>query len=79
MQERKCSSCEGFEHIAHYCKSIESRQEKEPIQRSLNKFKVLKDKMMNIGEESRRTIKKDQKIILKNEKSVEVQKNRSRR
>ena len=40
--------------------------------------------MMNIGEESRRTIKKDQKIILKNEKlknekSVEVQKNRSRK
>jgi len=56
---------------------VENIQEKGPTQRSLNKFEVLKDKIMNIGKCSEKKIKKDKKTILreeraKKEKSVKV-------
>ena len=85
MQERKCFVCGGFGHITHHCRNMENRQEKRPIQRSLNKFEVLKSRVINIGEGSVREIRKDKKIILgekrlkkrkkkKKEKTVEVRK-----
>ena len=60
---------------------MENKQEKEPIQKFLNKFEVLKDKVTKIGENSRREIRKDRKIVLrekgaKKEKLVKVQKTR---
>jgi len=60
---------------------VENKQEKEPIQKFLNKFEVLKDKVTKIGENSRREIRKDRKIVLrekgaKKEKLVKVQKTR---
>jgi len=58
---------------------VENRQEKGPTQRSLNKFEVLKSRVMNIGEKSERETGKDRKTILreerlKKEKTIEVQK-----
>jgi len=60
---------------------VENKQEEEPIQRFLNKFEVLKDRVTNIGENSRREIRKDRKTVLrekgaKKEKLVKVQKTR---
>ena len=60
---------------------MENKQEEEPIQRFLNKFEVLKDRVTNIGENSRREIRKDRKTVLrekgaKKEKLVKVQKTR---
>jgi len=59
MQERKCFVCRGFGHIAYHCRNIENRQEERPTQRFLNKFEVLKSRVMNIEKESRREIRKD--------------------
>ena len=60
---------------------MENKQEKEPIQRFLNKFEVLKDRVTNIRENSRREIRKDRKMVLREkeaekEKLVKVQKTR---
>jgi len=49
-----------------------SRQEEKLIQRSLNKFEVLKSKVMNIGEDSGREIRKDGKTILREERLKKV-------
>jgi len=38
---------------------MKNRQEEKPIQRFLNKFEVLKSRVMNIEKESRREIRKD--------------------
>ena len=75
--ERKCFVCGGFGHITCNCKNMKNRQEEELTQRSLNKFEVLKDRVMNIGEGSKREMRKDRKMVLreekaKREKSVEV-------
>ena len=81
MIERKCFFCRGFGHIACYCRNVESRQKEEPTQRSLNKFEVLKSRVMNVGEDNGREIRKDRKTILREEKlkkkPVEVQKTRA--
>ena len=72
--ERKCFVCRGFEYIVHHCRNV--REERStPI--TSNKFEVLKNRVMNIGEESGREIRKDKKTVLreervKKEKSVEV-------
>jgi len=65
IKEKKCFVCGGFGHIVHHYRNVESRQEKEPIQRSLNKFEVLKSRVMNIGKDSGREIRKDRKTILR--------------
>ena len=76
MQERKNFVCRSFRHITHYCKNM---GEERSILMPLNRFEVLKYKVMNIGEGSGREISKDRKTILrekilKREKSMEVQK-----
>ena len=77
IQEKKCFVCGGFGHIVHHCRNVKSRQEEKLIQRFLNKFEVLKSRVMNVGEDSGREIRKDRKIVLrkqrlKKEKSVNV-------
>jgi len=77
MQERKCFGCEGFRHITYYYRNVKSKQEEELTQKSLNKFEVFKDRVMNIEKESGKIIGKNRKTILKEEKlkkkkSVEV-------
>ena len=70
MIERKCFVCGGFGHIAYYCRNVKSRQKEEPTQRSLNKFEVLKSRVMNVGEDNEREIRKDRKIILREEEET---------
>ena len=79
MLERKCFVCRGFRHITHSCRNIENRGERESTLMPSNIFEVLKNKVINMGEDSENEIKKDRKIILreerlKKEKPVEVQK-----
>ena len=68
MIQRKCFVCGDFEHIAHHYRNRESRQKEKPTQRFLNKFKVLKSRVINVGEGNEREIKKNRKTILKKEK-----------
>jgi len=70
MIERKCFVCGGFGHITCYCRNVKSRQKEEPTQRSLNKFEVLKSRVMNVGEDNEREIRKDRKIILREEEET---------
>jgi len=83
--ERKCFVCRGFGNITCHCRNVGSRQEERPIQRSLNKFEVLKSRVINISQGSEEKISKDRKMILrekrlkegkkeKKEKTVEVRK-----
>ena len=64
----KCFVCRGFGYTIHHCKNMEKRQEERLIQRFLNKFEVLKSRVMNVGEGSKREIRKDKKMILKEER-----------
>ena len=43
MEERKCFVCKGFEHMAYSCRNV---GEEGPALVSLNKFEVLKDRVM---------------------------------
>ena len=43
MEERKCFACEGFRHIAYSCRNVE---EEGPALVLLNKFEVLKDRVI---------------------------------
>ena len=50
IRERRCFVCNIFRHMAQYCRN---RGEKEgPAQVSLNRFEVLKDRVMQRGEGS---------------------------
>ena len=68
MQERKCFVYRDFGHIVYYCRNMKSKQEERPIQRSSNKFEVLRSRVINIGERSGKEIRKDRKTILKEER-----------
>ena len=71
MIEWKCFVCRGFGHIVYYCRNVENRQEGRPIYRFLNRFKVLENRVIDIGEDSGREISKDRKTILREEKLKE--------
>ena len=74
IEERKCFVCGGFGHIAHYCRNMEKE---ESVQMPLNKFEVLRDRVMQREERSRREAVKDRKEILKEKRAkrgVEIQK-----
>ena len=51
-----------------YYRNMENRQEKRLVPRSLNKFKALKSRVMNIEQGSGREIRKDRKTILREER-----------
>jgi len=82
MIERKYFVCGRFGHITYNYRNEESKREKRSTLILSNKFEVLRSRVMNIEEESRREIKKkNRKMILreeraKKEKLVEVQKTR---
>jgi len=57
IRERRCFVCNIFGHMAQYCRN---RGEKEgPAQVPLNKFEVLRDRVMQRGEGSGKEIVKD--------------------
>jgi len=62
MLERKCFVCGDF---VYYYRNMENRQEKRLVPRSLDKFKVLKSRVMNVEQGSEREIRKDRKTILR--------------
>ena len=69
MEERKCFECGGFGHIASHCKNIGAE---EPTLVSLNRFEVLKIRVMQRGEEGSKEVAKDRKEILRKEKVKSV-------
>jgi len=74
MMERKCFDYEGFGYIIHHCRN--RRENKSTVILS-NRFEVLKNRVMNIGEGSGKEIGKNRKTILREQrlkkKMVEVQ------
>ena len=79
MIEKKYFICKGFRNIAYNYRNEKSRREKGSTLMPSNRFEVLRSRVTNIGEGSRREIKNDRKMILreereKKEKLVEIQK-----
>ena len=79
MIEKKYFVHEGFRNIAYNYRNEKSRREKGSTLIPSNRFEVLRSRVMNIKEGSRREIKKNRKMILreeraKKEKLVEIQK-----
>jgi len=66
MGERKSFACGRFEHIAYHCRNVE---EEEPAQILLNKFEVLRNRMIQRGEGSGSEVGKDRKVILREERA----------
>ena len=67
IRERRCFICGIFEHMARYCGN---RGEKEgPAQVPLNRFEVLRDRMMQRGEGSGKEVEKDRREILREERT----------
>jgi len=58
---------------------MENKQEERPEQRFLNKFEVLKSRVMNIGEESGGKRKKDRKTVLREERLKEGKKEKRKK
>ena len=76
MIERKCFVCRGFGHITHNCINVESKREEGSTLIPLNKFEVLKSRVMNVKECSGKEIRKDRKMILREERLKEEKKKR---
>jgi len=66
MEERKCFGCRGFGYMASHSRN---RGEGEPVPVSSNRFKVLKVRVMQKGEESSKEVAKNRKEILREEKA----------
>ena len=66
MEKRKCFAYKGFGHMASHCRNM---GKEELAQVSLNRFEVLKDRVMQRGEGSGREIVKDRREILRKEKA----------
>ncbi len=58
----------NFKHIVCNCRNVKNRKEEGPTQRSLYKFEILKSRVMNKGEGSKKKIKKNRKMILREER-----------
>ena len=74
IRERRCFVCGIFGHMARYCRN---RGEKEgPAQVPLNRFEVLRDRVMQRGEGSGKEVVKERREILREErkKKTTVQK-----
>jgi len=72
IMERKCFIYRGFGHIAYNYRNVENRQREGLTQKPLNKFEVLKSRVMNVGEGNRGEIKKNRKKILREKNRVET-------
>jgi len=73
MMEMRCFICGGFGHMAYNCRN---RREERPTQMLSKKFEVLTSIMMNIGIPSGGEVRKDRKMILKEERLKEGRKER---
>ena len=72
IRERRCFVCRIFGHMACYCRN---RGEKKGLtQMPLNRFEVLRDRVMQRGEGSRREVVKDKREILKEEREKKTKK-----
>jgi len=79
MEERKCFTCGGFGHMAYSCRNV---GEEELIQVSLNRFEVLKVRVMQKEEGSGKEVAKDRREVLREEKAkrgVEVKQTKVKR
>ena len=65
MEEGKCFACGGFEHMVYSCRNME---EKKLAQVFLNKFEVLRNRVMQKEKEEEREVEKDRKEILREER-----------
>ena len=66
IRERRCFVYNIFGHMARYCRN---RGEKEgPAQVPLNKFEVLRDRVMQRGEGSGKEVVKERREILREER-----------
>ena len=61
IRERRCFICGIFGHMARYCRN--RGEKKGSTQMPLNRFEVLRDRVMQRREENCRKIGKDQKEI----------------
>ena len=66
MEEGKCFECGEFGHMASYYRNV---GEEEPTQVHLNKFEVLKDRVMQKGERGGGEVRKDRTEILKEKRA----------
>ena len=66
MEERKYFGCGGFGHMASHCRN-EGKEELAPV--PLNRFEVLKVRVMQKGEGSGKEVAKDRREILREEKA----------
>ena len=72
IRERRCFVCNIFGHMAQYCRN---REEKEgPAQVPLNRFEVLRDRVMQRGKGSGREIGKERREILREEREKKMKK-----
>ena len=69
IEERKCFAYERFGHIAYHCRNVE---EEGLVQVLLNKFEVLRNRVMQRGEGSGSEVRKDRKVILREERAKRV-------
>ena len=65
MEEMKCFECGGFGHIASNCRNV---GKEKPVLVFLNRFEVLKVRVMQKGKGSGKEMAKDRREILREEK-----------
>ena len=66
MKVRRCFGYSGFGHMVCYCRNVGN---KKPAQVPSNRFEVLRDRVMQREEGSRREIVKDRRKILREKKA----------
>ena len=74
IRERRCFVCGIFGYMVHYCRN--RGEKKGSTQMSLNKFEVLKNRVMERGKGSGKEVGKDRKEILKEEKAKKKKRKR---
>ena len=67
IRERRCFVCGIFGHMAHYCRN--RGEDKGLVCVPSNKFEVLRDRVMQREEGSKREVGKDRKEILREERA----------
>ena len=70
IRERRCFVCNIFRHMAQYCRNREEK--KGPAQVPLNKFEILRDKVMQRGEGSGKEVVKERREILREERKKKI-------
>jgi len=68
IEERKCFVCREFGYIIQHCRNVKVER---LVQVLSNLFEVLRDKVMQRGEESGSEVGKDRKMNLRKEKGRE--------